>query len=43
MLVTLRYADELRAASGFELPSARPESAGVTPRKSISPSAWSTT
>ena len=43
MLNTLRYPDELRDASGLELPAEGLKGAGVTPRKSSSPSAWSTT
>jgi len=33
MLITLRYADELRAAKGFELPAASLKSAGVTAKE----------
>ena len=33
MLITLRYADELRAAKGFELPAANLKSAGVTAKE----------
>ena len=33
MLITLRYADELRGARGFELPAANLKSAGVTAKE----------